>query len=104
MNFLEESYQHDIQLSISSIFNQLDNEDSWKIREETVKTLVKLAELGASFNGVDSSSLCHFFLDIFQETLENEGLIPKLIAKLEDNDSDVQAAVVAAILSLSTRG
>jgi hypothetical protein len=33
-----------------------------------------------------------------------EGMIPKLIAKLEDDDSDVRAATIAAVLALSARG
>ncbi|KAF8185997.1 armadillo-type protein [Pholiota molesta] len=79
-----EPYQNGIKSSISMMINQMDN-TNWSIREKTVQVLVKLAES-----------------EVFRETLNIEGIIPKLVDKLEDDDSDVRTAAAAALRAFST--
>ncbi|KAF8195022.1 armadillo-type protein [Pholiota molesta] len=57
----------------------------WSVREKTIQLLVKL-----------------FDLDLFHETMNTDGIIPEIVAKLEDDDSDVRAAAVEALRVIST--
>lgn len=49
-------------------------------------------------------SSAYAFSDLFQEIIKTDKVIPKLIAKLMDNDSGVCSSVYEALAALGTQG
>jgi hypothetical protein len=49
------------------------------------------------------STFSHILLALFQETIKMDGAVEKFVAKLEDDDEDVRAEAIKALLALGTQ-
>lgn len=101
LTFTAELYYSDIKSTIPTIIRQLDHE-SWATRFEVVRRLTTLSELGRTATQQNLPFL-YVFVDVFQETIKDNGATVKLITKLKDDDDGVRAKAVEALLALATK-